>query len=56
MENKGCTQDGSVDLRGRPVVASQTGRWKACAFLVGKDRSSSGVSILFKFLFTSMQF
>ncbi|XP_062231116.1 protein NRT1/ PTR FAMILY 5.1 [Phragmites australis] len=31
------TKDGSVDLRGRPVVASQTGRWKACAFLVGYE-------------------
>ncbi|KAG0517626.1 hypothetical protein BDA96_09G105800 [Sorghum bicolor] len=28
------TKDGSVDLRGQPALASQTGRWKACAFLV----------------------
>ncbi|WRX11718.1 hypothetical protein QQP08_004205 [Theobroma cacao] len=35
METKGYTQDGTVDLRGRPVLASKTGRWKACAFLVG---------------------
>lgn len=33
---KGYTQDGTVDLRGRPVIASKTGKWKACAFLVGK--------------------
>ncbi|KAH7667531.1 Proton-dependent oligopeptide transporter family protein [Dioscorea alata] len=37
MEDKGFTQDGSVDLRGRPVLASQTGRWRACAFLVGYE-------------------
>ncbi|XP_008782623.1 protein NRT1/ PTR FAMILY 5.1 [Phoenix dactylifera] len=37
MENKGYTQDGSVDLRGRPVLASRTGRWRACAFLVGYE-------------------
>ncbi|KAF8652421.1 hypothetical protein HU200_062751 [Digitaria exilis] len=33
------TKDGSVDLRGRPVLASRTGRWKACAFLVGMHGS-----------------
>ncbi|KAL6630995.1 hypothetical protein ACP70R_028335 [Stipagrostis hirtigluma subsp. patula] len=31
------TKDGSVDLRGRPVLAAQTGGWKACAFLVGYE-------------------
>ncbi|PUZ66613.1 hypothetical protein GQ55_3G332800 [Panicum hallii var. hallii] len=31
------TKDGSVDLRGRPAVAARTGRWKACAFLVGYE-------------------
>ncbi|KAK3135867.1 hypothetical protein QOZ80_5BG0424500 [Eleusine coracana subsp. coracana] len=31
------TKDGSVDLRGRPASASRTGRWKACAFLVGYE-------------------
>lgn len=35
MDGKGYTQDGSVDLKGRPVLAAQTGKWKACAFLVG---------------------
>ncbi|MBA0571039.1 hypothetical protein Golob_004635, partial [Gossypium lobatum] len=28
---------GTVDLRGRPVLASKTGKWKACAFLVGYE-------------------
>ncbi|MBA0725490.1 hypothetical protein Golax_022076 [Gossypium laxum] len=37
METKGHTQDGTVDLRGRPVLASKTGKWKACAFLVGYE-------------------
>ena len=31
------TKDGSVDLCGQPVLASQTGHWKACAFLVGNS-------------------
>ncbi|KAK3139069.1 hypothetical protein QOZ80_5AG0377330 [Eleusine coracana subsp. coracana] len=37
MEQEVFTKDGSVDLRGRPAVASRTGRWKACAFLVGYE-------------------
>ncbi|CDP13934.1 unnamed protein product [Coffea canephora] len=37
MESKGYTQDGTVDLRGRPVLAHRTGKWKACAFLVGYE-------------------
>ncbi|PON83218.1 Proton-dependent oligopeptide transporter [Trema orientale] len=37
MEAKGYTQDGTVDLRGRPVLVSKTGKWKACAFLVGYE-------------------
>lgn len=30
------TKDGTVDLRGNRVRRSQTGRWKACSFVVGK--------------------
>ncbi|KAG6513298.1 protein NRT1/ PTR FAMILY 5.1-like [Zingiber officinale] len=37
MDGKGYTRDGSVDLHGRPAVASRTGRWRACAFLVGYE-------------------
>lgn len=37
MESKDYTQDGTVDLRGQPVLTSKTGRWKACAFLVGYE-------------------
>ncbi|KMT18883.1 hypothetical protein BVRB_2g029840 [Beta vulgaris subsp. vulgaris] len=28
------THDGTLDLRGRPAIASKTGKWKACAFLL----------------------
>ena len=34
-EEEDYTQDGSVDLKGRPVLRSKTGRWKACSFIVG---------------------
>ncbi|KAA8533998.1 hypothetical protein F0562_031515 [Nyssa sinensis] len=37
METKDYTQDGTVDLHGQPVLASKTGKWKACAFLVGYE-------------------
>ena len=30
------TKDGSVDLRGNPVLRSERGGWKACSFVVGK--------------------
>ncbi|KAK9159247.1 hypothetical protein Scep_005821 [Stephania cephalantha] len=36
-ESKDFTLDGSVDLRGRPVLASNTGKWKACSFLLGYE-------------------
>lgn len=29
------TQDGTVDLKGRPILRSKTGGWKACSFIVG---------------------
>jgi len=29
------TEDGTVDLKGRPVLRSNTGRWRACSFIVG---------------------
>lgn len=32
------TQDGTVDFRGQPALPSKTGKWKACAFLVGKQK------------------
>lgn len=35
------TQDGTIDLNGKPVLRSQTGRWKACSFLVGKPSLSN---------------
>lgn len=29
------TKDGTVDLKGNPILRSKTGRWKACSFIVG---------------------
>ncbi|XP_062080017.1 protein NRT1/ PTR FAMILY 5.2-like [Humulus lupulus] len=31
------TQDGSVDIKGRPVLRSKTGRWRACFFILGYE-------------------
>ncbi|XP_031276963.1 protein NRT1/ PTR FAMILY 5.2-like isoform X1 [Pistacia vera] len=31
------TEDGTVDLKGRPVLRSKTGRWRACSFIVGYE-------------------
>jgi len=38
MESQGLiAMDGSVDLKGRPVLRSKTGRWKACFFVVAYE-------------------
>jgi peptide/histidine transporter 3/4 len=38
MESRGSiAMDGSVDLKGKSVLRSKTGRWKACSFLVGYE-------------------
>lgn len=29
------TEDGTVDLKGKPILKSKTGSWKACSFIVG---------------------
>lgn len=42
------TQDGTVDLQGRPVLRSKTGRWKACYFLVGKMKSYTSLYVIVK--------
>ncbi|OIW20020.1 hypothetical protein TanjilG_31938 [Lupinus angustifolius] len=34
MEDTGYTLDGTVDFGGRPVLASRTGKWKACYFIL----------------------
>ncbi|KAL9285070.1 hypothetical protein ACSQ67_024600 [Phaseolus vulgaris] len=31
------TKDGTVDLKGKPVLRSNTGRWRACSFIVGYE-------------------
>jgi peptide/histidine transporter 3/4 len=35
------TEDGTVDLKGRPVLRSNTGRWRACSFIVGTINAAS---------------
>ncbi|XAR61065.1 hypothetical protein NMG60_11034665 [Bertholletia excelsa] len=35
--NEEYTQDGTVDLKGKPVLRSKTGRWRACSFIVGYE-------------------
>jgi hypothetical protein len=35
MENGDYAKDGSVDLRGNPVLRSKRGGWTACTFIVG---------------------
>ena len=32
------TEDGTVDLNGRPILRSNTGGWRACSFIVGNVR------------------
>lgn len=36
MEHEGYTLDGTVNLTGRPVLSSTTGKRKACIFILGK--------------------
>lgn len=31
------TGDGSVDVKGRPVLKSNTGNWRACPFILGNE-------------------
>ncbi|XP_043706761.1 protein NRT1/ PTR FAMILY 5.2-like isoform X2 [Telopea speciosissima] len=31
------TQDGTVDLKGHPILRSKGGKWKACSFIVGYE-------------------
>lgn len=35
------TEDGTVNLKGKPVLRSKTGGWKACSFVVGNKISIS---------------
>ncbi|MCO5550549.1 hypothetical protein L7F22_004036 [Adiantum nelumboides] len=37
-------QDGSVDIKGQPVLKSKTGNWKACPFILGNETSSVNVT------------
>lgn len=51
------TQDGTVDLEGRPVLRSKTGRWRACSFIVGNSQGSSPILTLFaQLIYVSKEF
>lgn len=36
VENEDYTQDGTVNIKGKPILRSKSGGWKACSFVVGK--------------------
>jgi hypothetical protein len=46
------TQDGTVNLQGKPVLRSKTGGWKACSFIIGKITLSILKLKLFYFCLT----
>lgn len=35
VENEEYTQDGTVNIKGKPILRSKSGGWKACSFVVG---------------------
>uniref|UniRef100_A0A803PGJ6 Uncharacterized protein n=1 Tax=Cannabis sativa TaxID=3483 RepID=A0A803PGJ6_CANSA len=37
QSDENYTEDGTVDLKGRPVLRSNTGKWTACSFIVGYE-------------------
>ncbi|XP_052170326.1 protein NRT1/ PTR FAMILY 5.2-like isoform X2 [Diospyros lotus] len=45
------TQDGTVDLKGRPVQRSETGRWKACSFIVDAHLGRYWTFIISSFIY-----
>lgn len=47
-ENSGLyTGDGSVDIKGNPVLKSETGNWRACPFILGTSDSDFAFLTLF---------
>ncbi|XP_050207117.1 protein NRT1/ PTR FAMILY 5.2-like [Mercurialis annua] len=36
-DDRDYTEDGTVDLKGRPILRSNTGKWRACGFIVGYE-------------------
>lgn len=46
----GYTQDGTVDLKGNPILRSKRGGWTACSFVVGISFSLSlSISLSFHY-------
>jgi hypothetical protein len=51
------TQDGTVNLQGKPVLRSKTGGWKACSFIIGKiTLSILKLKLLVLFLFDTLSY
>jgi hypothetical protein len=48
------TQDGTVNLQGKPVLRSKTGGWKACSFIIGKITFKYFETKIVLFLFDSL--
>lgn len=44
--SEGYTQDGTVDLKGNPILRSKRGGWTACSFVVGTYTLSLSLSSL----------
>lgn len=34
------TQDGTTNLKGKPVLRSTTGKWRACYFMLGENHNN----------------
>lgn len=47
LQNDAVTGDGSVDIKGRPVLKNSTGKWKACPFILGTYFSVSNYLFYF---------
>lgn len=45
------TEDGTVSLKGLPVLRSKTGRWRACSFIVGNYNLRQAFLFCFAFAF-----
>lgn len=51
--DSGYTEDGTVDLHGKPVLRANTGGWRACPFILGTCSKSSALQqIMVKLIFT----
>lgn len=47
------TKDGSMDLKGKPILRSKSGGWTACSFIIGNLYICYILSLLIYNLFSS---